>query len=156
MDLKYLINPLQEIRSPYLATAVMCAVFLSVQTMVWLSVFGIVNVRTDVDAFDCTGGCTNTERKSTQKVDSGRKIPCRTRESTRSQYCAWLSCPAFYQLTHCTPFHVIYNLTQTLSPANAGTQVFQLGHMLRFKLNKKAYQQRINQKYLLVVSQRQL
>ena len=41
--------------------------------MVWLSVFGIVNVRTDVDAFDCTGGCTNTERKSIQKVDSGRK-----------------------------------------------------------------------------------
>ena len=48
--------PYRKSGSPYLATAVMCAVFSSVQTMVWLSVFGIVNVRTDVDAFDCTGG----------------------------------------------------------------------------------------------------
>ena len=33
-----------------------CAVFPCVQTMVWLPVFGIVNVRTDVDTYDCTRG----------------------------------------------------------------------------------------------------
>ena len=32
----------------------MCAVFLCVQTMLWLPVLGIFNVRTDVDACDCT------------------------------------------------------------------------------------------------------
>ena len=33
-----------------------CVVFLHVQTMVWLPVFGIMNVHTDVDACDCTRG----------------------------------------------------------------------------------------------------
>ena len=33
-----------------------CAVFSCVQTMVWLPVFVVVNVRTDADACDCTRG----------------------------------------------------------------------------------------------------
>ena len=38
-----------------------CAVFSFVQTMVWLPVFGIFNVRTDVDVCDCTrGGAART------------------------------------------------------------------------------------------------
>ena len=51
----------------------MCA-----QTMIWLSLVGIFNVRTDGDASDCTiahGGCTDTVRQSALKVDSGRKNP---------------------------------------------------------------------------------
>ena len=44
--------------------------------------YGIFNVRTDVNACDCTRGCTDTVRESALKVDSGRKIPCRTGEST--------------------------------------------------------------------------
>ena len=52
-----------------------CAVFSSVQTMLWLPVLGIFNVRTDVDAYGCHGGCTDTVRESALKADSGRTIP---------------------------------------------------------------------------------
>ena len=40
---------------------------------------------TDVNAYDCTGWCRNTERESALKVDSGKKISCRTRESNLRQ-----------------------------------------------------------------------
>ena len=43
----------QEQRYPFLSE---CTVFSCVQTMVWLPAFGIFNVRTDVDACDCTRG----------------------------------------------------------------------------------------------------
>ena len=43
----------QEQRYPFLAV---CAVFLCVQTKVWLPMFAIFNVRTDVNAHDCTWG----------------------------------------------------------------------------------------------------
>ena len=39
------------------------------------------NVRTDVNACDCTRGCMDTVRESDLKVDSGREFPCRTGES---------------------------------------------------------------------------
>ena len=35
--------------------------------------YGIFNVRTDVNASNCTRGCTDTVRESAQKVDSGEK-----------------------------------------------------------------------------------
>ena len=38
-------------------------------------------MRTDVNVRNCTQGCMDTVRESAMKVDSGRKIPCRTRES---------------------------------------------------------------------------
>ena len=43
--------------------------------------YKIFNGRTDVSACDCTGGCMGTVRESALKVESGRKIPCRTGES---------------------------------------------------------------------------
>ena len=43
----------QEQRYPFL---LVCAAFSCVRTMVWLPVFGIFNVRADVDACDCTWG----------------------------------------------------------------------------------------------------
>ena len=43
------------------------------------------------------GGCTNIVRKSTLKADSGRN-PCRTRESNRRQYGAWLFGSVLHQL----------------------------------------------------------
>ena len=49
----YLGKVQQEQRYPFLSV---CAVFSCVQTMVWLPVFGIFNVRTDVDACDCIRG----------------------------------------------------------------------------------------------------
>ena len=39
--------------------------------------YGIFDVRTDVNACDCTRGCADTVRESAMKVDPGRKIPCR-------------------------------------------------------------------------------
>ena len=48
---------------------------VSKQWYILLSVFGIFNVSTDVDA------CTDTVRESALNVDSGRKIPCRTGDS---------------------------------------------------------------------------
>ena len=48
-------------------------------------VYGIFNVRTDVNACDSARGCTDTVRESALKVGSGRKIPCRTRESNLPQ-----------------------------------------------------------------------
>ena len=74
--------PCGKFRSPYLDKAQqlqeqcypflsVCAVFPSVQTIVWLPVFRIFNACTDVDAFNCTGGlyrhCMNLRRKLTQK-----------------------------------------------------------------------------------------
>ena len=41
----------------------------------------IFHVHTDVNACDCTRGCTDTVRESALKVDSGSKISCRTGES---------------------------------------------------------------------------
>ena len=52
--------------------------FLSV-CAIWLLAFGICDVRTDVDAFDCARGLY-TVRESALEVYSGRKIPCRTRD----------------------------------------------------------------------------
>ena len=47
--------------------------------------YGILNVRTDVNACDCTRGCTDTVRESALKVEPGRKIPCRTGGSNLRQ-----------------------------------------------------------------------
>ena len=65
--------------------------------------YGIFNVRTDVNACDCTRGCTDTVRDSALKVDSRKKIPCRTGESNLRRRRAG---PIFYQLSY-TPTDVI-------------------------------------------------
>ena len=52
---------------------------------------------TDVNACDCSRGCTDTVRESALKVDSGRKIPCRTMESNLRQRRAG---PVLYQLSY--------------------------------------------------------
>ena len=57
----------------------------------------IFNVRTDVNASDCARGCTDTVRKSALKVDSGRKILCRTGESNLRR---WRAGPTLYQLSY--------------------------------------------------------
>ena len=47
---------------------------VSFQAKIWLLVFRIFNVSTDVDACDCTQrGCTDTVTESPLKVDSGKK-----------------------------------------------------------------------------------
>ena len=64
--------------------------------------YRIFNVRTDVNACDCTRGCTDTERESALKVESRRKISCRTGES---DLCRWRAGPMLCQLSFVpTPF----------------------------------------------------
>ena len=58
---------------------------------------GIFNVHTNANACDCTRGCADTVRESALKVDSGRKIPCRTGESNLRRRRAG---PKLYQLSH--------------------------------------------------------
>ena len=72
----------QEQRCPLLTVR---AGFSCVQTEVWLPMLGIFNVRTYVKACDCNEGCTDTGKESVLKVDSGRKLPCRTGESNLLQ-----------------------------------------------------------------------
>ena len=59
--------------------------------------YRIFNVRIDVNACDRTRGCTDTVRESALRVDSGRKIPCRTGESNLRQRRAG---PVLYQLSY--------------------------------------------------------
>ena len=42
--------------------------------------YRIFNMHTDVNACDRTPGCRDTKRECALKVDSGRKVPCHTRE----------------------------------------------------------------------------
>ena len=59
--------------------------------------YGIFNVCTDVNACDCARVCTDTVRQTALKVDSGRKIPCRTGESNLRW---WRAGPMLYQLSY--------------------------------------------------------
>ena len=71
---------LQQSVEQYYPFLTVRAVFSCVQTKVWLPMFGIFNVHTDVTACGCTWGCTDTVKESALKVDSGRKIPGHARE----------------------------------------------------------------------------
>ena len=73
----------QEQCDPFLSV---CAVFLCVQTMVW----GFLMFTQTLMHVNACGDCTNTVWEYALKADSGRKIPCRTRDLYRCQYCAWL------------------------------------------------------------------
>ena len=88
---------LQEQRYPFLS---MCVVFSCVQTMVWLPEFflwgGGGGVGGDFQrAHRCWRmrlhtGALRTPQESLHWKKSGRKIPSRTGDSNRRQYCAWL------------------------------------------------------------------
>ena len=58
---------------------------------------GIFNVRTYINASDFTRECTETVTESALKVDSVRKIPCRTGESNLRR---WHDRPMLYQLSY--------------------------------------------------------
>ena len=75
--------------------------------------YRIFNVRTDVCACNCARGCADTVRECALKVDSGKKISCRTRESNLHW---WLAGPVLYQLSYIpTPCVMPCKRTQTLS-----------------------------------------
>ena len=60
-------------------------------------IYGIFNVCADVHACDCAWGCMNTVRESALEVDTGEKIPGRTRESNLHRQRASLM---LYQLSY--------------------------------------------------------
>ena len=68
-----------------------------------LPVVGIFNVSTDVDVWDCTRGCMDTARDSALAVDSGRKIPCCTKDLNPHHYWAWRFNQTLYQLSVSCP-----------------------------------------------------
>ena len=101
----------QKQRDPFLPG---CAVFSCVQTITLVWLFGIFNVRTDVDASLFTHRvCRNTVRESALEVDSGGEIPCCTRDSNPHQYCAWLFSRTLYQLSHPHPSHLMKKSKRT-------------------------------------------
>ena len=52
---------------------------------------GIVDVRTHVDAGDCTRGLYGHRKRVCTESRLWETIPCRTRDSNPRQYCTWLS-----------------------------------------------------------------
>ena len=85
-----------------------CAIFSRVQTMVWLLMFGIVTVRTDVDVWDCVRGLYRHRCESALGVDSRRNLnplPHRGLEPPSYQYCAWIFSRALYQRSYPRPQH---------------------------------------------------
>ena len=72
----------QEQCYPFLT---MHAVFLCVQTRVWLLVTGTFHMCTGVNACDCTHGTYGHWKSLHWKLDCGRKIPCDTGESNLPQ-----------------------------------------------------------------------
>ena len=83
----------QEQGYPFLSV---CAVFSCVPTMVWLPMFRIFNVCTEVNARSCTWGLYRHWREHWKLT--GRKIPCRIRDLNPHQYCAWFVSQMLYQL----------------------------------------------------------
>ena len=59
--------------------------------------YGIFNMRTDIKCMQLRLGCTDNVRESALKADSGRKIPCHTRESNLRWRCA---SPTLYHLRY--------------------------------------------------------
>ena len=80
----------------------MCTVFSCSQTVVWYGCqcLGLLTCAQMLVHATAHGGCTDSVTESALEVDSGRKIPCRTGDSSPRQCCAWLftvlplSCPA--------------------------------------------------------------
>ena len=58
--------------------------------------YKVFNMRTAVNACDCTRRCMETVRESALKVDAGREIPDSIRELNLHQWCAG---PMLYQLS---------------------------------------------------------
>ena len=87
----YLVQQPQELCYPF---PLMCLVFLCVWILKWAQMLMCAMTRK---------GCTDTVRESAPEVDSGRKIPCSSRDSNLRQYCAWLLSRTLNLLSHPHP-----------------------------------------------------
>ena len=86
------------------------AAFSCVQTVVRLPLFGICNVRSDVDACDYTRELYgHHQRVCTESWlwEKNKKQPCRTGDSNPRQYCVWLFCRTLYQVSYPRHYMVV-------------------------------------------------
>ena len=66
--------------------------------------YRILNVCTDVNAYDGTRVCVDAVKESVTKVDFGRKIPCGTGESNQRR-----AGPTLYQLGYNPTENIVVN-----------------------------------------------
>ena len=104
------------------AIFIVCSWKYCAQTMVWLPLFEIFHVCTDVDACECA----HTVRAWALEADSGRKNPCLTRDSNPHQYCSRLFSWTLYQLSYSCPLCV----GQWCPPCELDSNVFSSGSSL--------------------------
>ena len=67
----------------------MCAVFPCVQTTVWLPVFGIFSMHTDVDACNCTQGLYGHRKTLYWKLTLGEKSLAASGTETHEYYASF-------------------------------------------------------------------
>ena len=77
----------KEQRYPFLSV---CRIFLCPDSGVAASVWDFLTCAQMLRHVIEHGGCTDTVRELALEVDSGRKIPCHTRDSNPSHYCTLL------------------------------------------------------------------
>ena len=109
----------QEQRYSFLSVS---AVFLCVQTMVWLPVFGILKCTPTLVPAIAHRGWTDTVKESALEVDTRRKIYCHTRYSDPHQHCTWLFCPMLCLLS--CPRPLLMLTTQMLALLRALRMLF--------------------------------
>ena len=90
---------LQEQCYPFLSV---CVVFSCVQTMVWLLMFGIFNMRR-CWCVRLHTGAVRAVRESELEVDWEKKKTCHTGDSSLHQHRAWFFSWTLYQLSHPHP-----------------------------------------------------
>ena len=96
----------REQRYPFLPA---CVVFSCVRTMVWLPVFGIFNVHTDVDACDCTRELYGHRKRVCTGSYLWEKNPLPHRGLEPASVSCWLFSRTFYPLSYSRPnwqFHI--------------------------------------------------
>jgi len=100
----------QEQRYPFLSV---CAVFSCVRTVVWLPMFGIFKVRTDVDVCDCTQGLCGHRKRVCTESWLGEKSLAISGSRTRASFCTWLFSQMLNHLSYpCTCMCFIERLIQ--------------------------------------------
>ena len=83
-------HQVQEQRCLFLLLLLVCTVFLCAQTMVWLPMFEIFNMRTGVDACYCTRGLYRNRKSLHWKSTLGQESFATPGDSNKHLYCTWL------------------------------------------------------------------
>ena len=68
------LGPAQQLQEQHYPFLQGCSIFVCVQIMVWLPVFGIFSACMHGDACNCTQGSADTVTESTLEVDPGEKF----------------------------------------------------------------------------------